>query len=89
MEGISQVVNGSTPGNDRTPIAIVVPGLTSDSTAAVILFYLSSLHSSLMVAFAYLKPSFFHSILNILPLGWQRMDGMLLSATTVVLEGFL
>lgn len=36
VEGISQVVNGSTPGNDRTPIAIVVPGLTSDSTAAYI-----------------------------------------------------
>ncbi|CAH2070584.1 unnamed protein product [Thlaspi arvense] len=36
VEGISQVVNGSTPGNDRTPIAIVVPGLTSDSSAAYI-----------------------------------------------------
>ncbi|KAG2298901.1 hypothetical protein Bca52824_035373 [Brassica carinata] len=36
VDGISQVVNGSTPGNDRTPIAIVVPGLTSDSTAAYI-----------------------------------------------------
>ncbi|KAL1200799.1 Embryogenesis-associated protein EMB8 [Cardamine amara subsp. amara] len=36
VEGISQVVNGSTPGTDRTPIAIVVPGLTSDSTAAYI-----------------------------------------------------
>ncbi|CAA7051706.1 unnamed protein product [Microthlaspi erraticum] len=36
VEGISQVVNDSTPGNDRTPIAIVVPGLTSDSTAAYI-----------------------------------------------------
>ncbi|ESQ43657.1 hypothetical protein EUTSA_v10013194mg [Eutrema salsugineum] len=36
MEGISQVVNGLTLGNDRTPIAIVVPGLTSDSTAAYI-----------------------------------------------------
>lgn len=35
MEGISQVVNGSTSGTDRTPIAIVVPGLTSDSSAAV------------------------------------------------------
>ncbi|CAA7051707.1 unnamed protein product [Microthlaspi erraticum] len=33
VEGISQVVNDS---NDRTPIAIVVPGLTSDSTAAYI-----------------------------------------------------
>lgn len=48
VEGISQVVNGSTPGNDRNPIAIVVPGLTSDSTAAVILFYFSSLHSSFL-----------------------------------------
>ncbi|EOA14968.1 hypothetical protein CARUB_v10028315mg [Capsella rubella] len=36
VEGISQVVNGSTPGTDRTPIAIVVPGLTSDSSAAYI-----------------------------------------------------
>ncbi|KFK26628.1 hypothetical protein AALP_AA8G273400 [Arabis alpina] len=36
VEGISQVVNDSTPGSDRTPIAIVVPGLTSDSTAAYI-----------------------------------------------------
>lgn len=82
MEGISQVVNGSTPGNDRTPIAIVVPGLTSDSTAAVILFYVSSLHSSLMGCFCLLETFFFlyllHSILNILPLDWQRKDGMLL-----------
>ncbi|XP_020871824.1 phospholipase ABHD3 isoform X1 [Arabidopsis lyrata subsp. lyrata] len=36
VEGISQVVNGSTSGTDRTPIAIVVPGLTSDSSAAYI-----------------------------------------------------
>lgn len=37
------MVNGSTPGTDTTPIAIVVPGLTSDSTAAVnftTLFYI-------------------------------------------------
>ncbi|XP_010441329.1 PREDICTED: embryogenesis-associated protein EMB8-like [Camelina sativa] len=36
VEGISQVVNASSPGTDRTPIAIVVPGLTSDSSAAYI-----------------------------------------------------
>ncbi|CAL9242915.1 unnamed protein product [Arabidopsis halleri] len=36
VEGISQVVNDSTSGTDRTPIAIVVPGLTSDSSAAYI-----------------------------------------------------
>jgi abhydrolase domain-containing protein 1/3 len=35
VEGISQVVNASNPGTDRTPIAIIVPGLTSDSSAAV------------------------------------------------------
>ncbi|XP_019091231.1 PREDICTED: uncharacterized protein LOC109128757 [Camelina sativa] len=35
VEDISQVVNGSNPGTDRTPIAIVVLGLTSDSSAAV------------------------------------------------------
>lgn len=36
VEGISQVVNASNPGTDRTPIAIIVPGLTSDSSAAYI-----------------------------------------------------
>ncbi|XP_010442473.1 PREDICTED: phospholipase ABHD3 [Camelina sativa] len=36
VEGISQVVNASNTGTDRTPIAIVVPGLTSDSSAAYI-----------------------------------------------------
>ncbi|XP_010521047.1 PREDICTED: phospholipase ABHD3 [Tarenaya hassleriana] len=35
MQGTSHV-SASSQGNDRTPIAIVVPGLTSDSTAAYI-----------------------------------------------------
>lgn len=102
MEGISQVVNASTSGTDRTPIAIVVPGLTSDSSAAVNfttpiyflpLFMFCALRDNLTYGLLLLTqtlPLFFlHSILNILPSGWQRKDGMLLCKTTVDLEGYL